>query len=166
MPKFTGSTVELRSVEPYFTAERTGRKPNTLRQMTDTEYAATLVCERVRVVGPDGAAFEREITSVFDVNDIFELLTCDRLVVISWKHNPAGERETTFKACPMCEKRFDVTEATERRKFCSDKCRAKAHYRKRRWGDDGSDDTSIYAVSDDDLPGMWSRSDFEGGQDA
>lgn len=26
-------------------------------------------------------------------------------------------------------------------------------------------DTSIYDISDDDLPGMWSRSDFEGGQD-
>jgi len=133
--RFTGSTVELRSVEPHFSAERDGRKPNTLRQMTDAEYAATLVCERVRIVGPDSATFEREITSVVDVNDVFELETCDRLVVISWKHDPKGEREQVLKTCPVCGKPFDATERPPSSLYCSKRCatvQAKREYRKRK----------------------------------
>ena len=157
MAEFTGTTITFRSTEPYFTAERDGRKPNTLRQMTDTEYGMALMCHRVRIVGPDDARFEREITSVIDVNDVFGLDTCDRLAVISWKHNPKGDSPLT--RCLICG---SLTESNrDDKKWCSEKCRNRHNYLRRtgRW-----DDTNIYNLSDDDLPGMWSRSGFEGGQ--
>lgn len=44
-----------------------------------------------------------------------------------------GDRK--YAICPVCEKRYDATDATDRREFCGDKCRAKAHYRRRKGGE-------------------------------
>lgn len=44
-----------------------------------------------------------------------------------------GDRQ--YAVCPVCLKRYDATDATDRREFCGDKCRAKAHYRRRKGGE-------------------------------
>lgn len=87
MAEFINFRVKFKSVEPYFSAERDGRKPNTLRHVTEEEFGRLGTCNTITVVGPDGDSFDRTITSIFDVECVVAPIDLPgRLIQISWEH--------------------------------------------------------------------------------
>ena len=93
--RMLGNTVIFISVEPFFSREKSGAKPNTERIMSFEEYDWLLKHEpkitRIRIerfeMGDE--YFENELT---DISDIGTLLG-NKMIVLSWKHEIRGERE-------------------------------------------------------------------------
>lgn len=80
----------FKSKDPWYTTEKTGVKPNTLRVVTDDEFTRLKTAERIIITGPNGHSFTRAIQGLFDVTDALDVTVPDghRLVLICW--HPMG----------------------------------------------------------------------------
>ena len=68
----TDGTLEARSAPPYFTLERDGRKPNTIRLVDEVEFDLCTRAKAIRIHGlgaNSGDLFIRSLSGVFDVTD-------------------------------------------------------------------------------------------------
>ena len=94
--KYDNLRLTCRSVEPFFTLEKDGLKPNTIRVVPVDELVALARCEVITVRhyktdGTDGADFGRTITDITDITeplvDWGEVVCPEgfRIVCISWE---------------------------------------------------------------------------------
>lgn len=89
-----GPLVVFKSVQDFFTIERNGNKPNTVRLLTEDEYTSRLDCARAALLAGEPAtilivnrdvpdqSFFRRLTSIEQVG----ALVGQFLWVLSWRH--------------------------------------------------------------------------------
>ena len=83
-----GSTLRVKSVQPWFDLEQSGVKPNTIRRMTDAELqdahmATTIQVSNFEELNPK--RFERRITGVYDVTGYVRPEGCEHVVLVCWE---------------------------------------------------------------------------------
>ncbi len=88
----THLNLHVKSTAPFFDLERSGRKPNTIRLVDESEQDMCIRAKRIIVHGPGDEQFKRTITGVFDITEVVPLdatIAGDkRVVLLEW----GGER--------------------------------------------------------------------------
>lgn len=83
-----GSTLRVKSVQPWFDLELLGKKPNTIRRMTDAELQDAHMATTIQVSNYEQLEprrFERTITGVYDVTGYVRPEGTDHVVLICWE---------------------------------------------------------------------------------
>lgn len=93
------AVIEFRSNNKYYDIEKNGKKPNTIRELTDEEIQQALTATHIRIVSANGQdKFERELTDISIVDDVIKLaVDCRKLVVFSWNHESPASSWTPHK---------------------------------------------------------------------
>lgn len=82
-----GSTLRVKSIEPWFGLEESGVKPNTIRRMTDSELQDAHMSTSIQVSNYEQLKprrFTRTITGVYDVTGYLRPEGTDHAVLICW----------------------------------------------------------------------------------
>ena len=86
--KIIGDLVIFRSAEPFYSREKSGRKSNTERIVSDeeikwiTEHSPKVTDIRIEYFESSDEYFDRELTDISLISDLLGY----NLVVFSWKH--------------------------------------------------------------------------------
>ena len=82
-----GTTLRVKSVQPWFELERSGKKPNTIRRMSDIELQDAHMSDTIQVSNfesEDMLRFTRSITGVYDVTG-YVRPEREHIVLICWE---------------------------------------------------------------------------------
>ena len=83
-----GHILRVKSVQPWYSLEESGVKPNTLRLMTDDELQEAHMASVIQVSNFEQLnprRFERIITGVYDVTDYVRPQGPGHVVLICWE---------------------------------------------------------------------------------
>ena len=87
-----GDVLRVKSVRPWYDLEESGRKPNTIRRMTDAELQDAHMCCGIEVSNYEELApkrFQRRITGVYDVTGYVRPEGTEHVVLICWEATDA-----------------------------------------------------------------------------